>query len=612
MRIDAVVTQPVIHRCVRRPAFARLTGTATLVALTCAWGPGSSPASADVLDATPLSVSEFDTRFETINIGMTQPGILWVTRGRLTVDGTVYMGSMAVPDYFGGNPYQPDDRPDETVHLLVLDGTLATDGGVRSFTNDAWVHLAGGTVEGKNGTLISAGRVFVYDNLLFGRTEATRYAFGPGDEILTQRLAVSPTLPSRMRLPLYPTPYGSGAPMGAGYLSVTAGASVFAVSIRVGETANRVGAFEQQGGRITTSHIDNWSTYRWSGGTLVFDGGLFTNQGTYEQSTGTLRLGAGLAHVNTGRMNLRGTATLQLDALAHLSGNGVIDSEGTVTGAGVIEGGILNRGTVEATGEMAIGNGLDNGAAGKVTVGAGARLEVGLGLANAGLVTVDRGTLIVQGPTTNTGEIRVQSGSASFNGRFEHLGIYRSDASTQYFADLLVGDTGVIVAGAGDRFRIRNDFLNLSTQSTTWDTDAATLELLAGHAHQLTLAGIDRGAHIDAFENNFAWGELMIGANAAVTFQGQGDGTPRALYVHALQLAGGLNAVADLYSDSVIYYDQSLAANAYLGGRSYQLAGGGMLVASVPEASTVTMTGVGLAALGALAWRRRLAQLAAA
>lgn len=613
MRIDAIAARPAKSRRARSPAFGRLTRTIRVFALACAWGTGSPQAGAVVVDVNTFGLSSSDGQYDTMQVGVAKPGSLWVIAGRLTVNQNVLIGARPIGDYFGDNPYQPDDHPDAAVHVFLMGGELALGGALRSFDQGGWLHLAGGALSGTGGRRVSVGRILVYDNGLRPNEPPTRYVFGDGDEIFANRLDLSPTLPARMWYPSFFTgESGVAAPAGAGFLTVRTGATVSAGAIRVGEAANRTGLYEQEGGRVTASRIDNWGTFRWTGGTFIFDGGLFTNQGLYQQWTGTLQLAAGLAHLNTGRISLRGPARLVLDADARLGGAGFIDGDGTVSGAGFIEGGILNRGTVEATGALTVAGGLDTDAAGKVVVGYGARLEVGTGLANAGILTVDRGTLIVQGATTNTGEIRVQSGSASFNGRFENIGTYRSDPSTQTFADLIVGDTGVIVAGEGDRFRIRNDFVNLSTQSTAWDTDAATLELLDHHAHQLTLAGIDHGAHIEAFADNFAWGELVIGADAAVLFQGRGDGTPRALYVHAFQLAGGLDTLAGLYSDSAIYYDRSVASNAYLGGRSYQLAGGGMLIASVPEASTVTMTGMGLAALGTLAWRRRRVRLAAA
>ena len=78
--------------------------------------------------------------------------------------------------------------------------------------------------------------------------------------------------------------------------------------------------------------------------------------------------------------------------------------------------------------------------------------------------------------------------------------------------------------------------------------------------------------------NNFAWGSLDLTGQTLTLLDG--NNTPGgALYVGTILgvlLSGG--QVTDIYGNGLdIYYDPSLAGNAYLGGLTYQLAGGGYL-----------------------------------
>ena len=79
-----------------------------------------------------------------------------------------------------------------------------------------------------------------------------------------------------------------------------------------------------------------------------------------------------------------------------------------------------------------------------------------------------------------------------------------------------------------------------------------------------------------------------------------------ALYVGALELADGLGQLAAIKGNGMnVYYDASLAANAYLAGQSYSLSGGGLLepvFGLVPEAGSAGLLG---ASLGLLVLRRR-------
>ena len=80
-----------------------------------------------------------------------------------------------------------------------------------------------------------------------------------------------------------------------------------------------------------------------------------------------------------------------------------------------------------------------------------------------------------------------------------------------------------------------------------------------------------------------------------------------ALYVGVMQLGGGIGQLSNITSADNIYYNATLAANSYLGGKNYALAVGGelMAVAAVPEPETYAMMLAGLGLMGCVAWRKK-------
>ena len=121
---------------------------------------------------------------------------------------------------------------------------------------------------------------------------------------------------------------------------------------------------------------------------------------------------------------------------------------------------------------------------------------------------------------------------------------------------------------------------------------------------------MDNGPHGQA--SNFTWGTLNLTGQKLVLFDGNTTNPSTALYAEAVigaTFSG--NTLTDITNADAnpinIYYNVHLAANAYLGGLSYTIpgGGGGMLIAHAPVPPSVLLLGSGLLGLGALGWRRR-------
>ncbi len=228
---------------------------------------------------------------------------------------------------------------------------------------------------------------------------------------------------------------------------------------------------------------------------------------------------------------------------------------------------------------------------------------------NAGAtLAVTGGGNLAAGSVNNAGTFKLDHATAVFSGTFTNSGGYISDPSTQTFSTMLTTSSGIIQASAGDVYKVGGDFLSHSTQNLGWNTTAATLEFITGSGntleHVLDLTGQNLGRHT-GYTNNFAWGTLMIDDGNTLELEDGLAGDPDvALYVS--DIIGALingDGISNIIGNGLdIYYDPSLAANAYLGGRDYALLDGGELIAT-PEPGTLAVLLPGLAA--GIALRRR-------
>lgn len=217
----------------------------------------------------------------------------------------------------------------------------------------------------------------------------------------------------------------------------------------------------------------------------------------------------------------------------------------------------------------------------------------------AGPLVNPRGqTLEVAGPParftgafTNRGTFKTTDTVVTFAGQYTEMGSYVSDPSTNYFTDLVIGTSGSLTGGLGDRFIISGNFSNNSLQNIAWSTRNAELVFSGGQAHSMSLAGADSGAVFSGYANNFAWGILHLAPGQSLTLA-DGNATARgALYTQKLILEGGVPQIASITGNGFnLYYDPTDAANDYLGGHVYPLAGGGAIlpISTDPKITAIT------------------------
>lgn len=233
-------------------------------------------------------------------------------------------------------------------------------------------------------------------------------------------------------------------------------------------------------------------------------------------------------------------------------------------------------------------------------------------LLNEGLTTFEGGGAgsIVNGRVENRGEMTVTDTAVDFNGTFINSGEFYSESSDVQFDQLTVEATGYMTGNSEDVLSVSGDFMNGSLENTLWDTDVASLIFNGTGVQNFYLAGDDLGVDGLGYQDNFAWGELIINSGVELTifdgniFEGAG------LYVGALGLEDGVDTgsllIDYILSDFNIYYDQTLAENSYLQGLTFALNGEGFLMPSaVPVPSAVWLFGSGLLGLVAIARRKK-------
>lgn len=208
----------------------------------------------------------------------------------------------------------------------------------------------------------------------------------------------------------------------------------------------------------------------------------------------------------------------------------------------------------------------------------------------------------------NNGTFKTTHTTAEYTGTFTNNGAYISDPSTQYFEDLIIGETGYLKGQYKDKFFISGDFINYSLMNEDWNTLDAYLGFLEGddNLHDFYFAGEDFGATMSGYANNFSWGTLDIFDDILYLFDSD-DEFGVALYLRELlgaKIFG--DTVTNIFGDDgiIIYYNPHLRGNKYLAGLDYNLSGGGYLRAAVPEPATMLLLGIGLVGIAGVSRKK--------
>jgi hypothetical protein len=306
------------------------------------------------------------------------------------------------------------------------------------------------------------------------------------------------------------------------------------------------------------------------GGTLILSATASTNTALIAAATGNKLLFTKGLPDNAGTISLTG-GTFD-------NGNNPLNNKGQISGYGTFRsGGLDNNGSITFTGGVTTVNGDVNNEKGNK-------------------VEVRYTPAIFTGTFTNNGIFKNTSAQVTFSGTYIENGTFFSDPADNFFASVAIGPTGAWSGSIGDRFFVSGDLMNGSLANDLWQTSQAELSFIGSGTHQYLTPASDLGnASFTGYDNNFAWGKLVLGANDSLAINGD------AIYVGVLDLKGGLGEINSITGDANLYYDLRQPENAYLNGQSYALAGGGMIV-PVPEPGALLMC---LLAAASAAGRRR-------
>lgn len=322
-------------------------------------------------------------------------------------------------------------------------------------------------------------------------------------------------------------------------------ATLDATDIVIGE--NQHGVFDQQGGSVVVAEAlvlgrDPFGAGVW----LLDDGDLqssntvvgFGGNGDFSQTGGTHTAFNGLSLTD----EVGGAGSYSLD-------DGVLTTG--FTAIGVADQGLFTQsGGEHRTGELIVHDTTDtrydmdggtleaDNLVNRGTINyAGGTIALAVNgpgqLLNEGILNITTVDGLIDGDVENFGSVILVDAMVEFTGEFVNHGELNSDPSTSIYDNLTVTTDGYLVGGPGDRFVIAGDLHSTSTNAGAWQTVQASLEFTPGAAHAFQSSGLDAGLDPAGYANNFAWGELILGAGATLALSGS------ALYVERLFLAAG-------------------------------------------------------------------------
>ena len=374
---------------------------------------------------------------------------------------------------------------------------------------------------------------------------------------------------------------------GTGDFTQTGGTHTVKDVLSLGRRAGSDGTYTLNDGDLTVDNRElvgfyGTGTFNQTGGTHTVENTLFLGYGASGQGTYTLDGGdltAGQEHIGH---NGSGTFT-QNSGTNTVTGDLNIGTQGRYTQAGgtLDTGGIKNSGQFTSSGgTLTVGtSGIQN--TGDMNLGS-SNNQIGGSVSNSGTLEI-AGSTAFTGDITNTGTFRADNTTITLAGTYTENAVFASNASASTIDNLVINSTGYLKGGLADEWIIYQTFENLSLKNLEWDTGDATLTFSGNTGHELYLAGADFGADMAGYLNNFAWGCLNIEGSLTL-FDGNSE-AGGALYVNTLTGLDILDGIimnilldeseTDLFN---IYYLADLADNAYLGGLTYDLAGGGSLI----------------------------------
>jgi len=162
------------------------------------------------------------------------------------------------------------------------------------------------------------------------------------------------------------------------------------------------------------------------------------------------------------------------------------------------------------------------------------------------LIHLSDGDLRIFGHTQNEGYIKVLNGEAIFHGGYDGDGRLGIDPALAVMAgDMYVGPDGVVTCDEFSTLQLRGDFLNASIRRDAFDLAPGTVQFHGTGLQRLEAAGEDQGPVLAGWDDNFAFGTLIVEIGSRLelvdAYDNARDGVDNeAVYVGELVLAPGV------------------------------------------------------------------------